>query len=214
MDIVNSAVEQYLTDLVPARDPALAAVEDAARANHVPMVGPYEGNVLYLIARMARVKNVLEVGSATGYSAIWLARAAKEQGGTFTGLELDPKRHAEAERNLAAAGLSGTARIIHGDALEILPTLNGPYDLIFVDIVRQLGEETSLKRVLDLAVARVAVGGILAFDNILHGGEAITGSTTGGRAANALNQAIAKDPRLVSTFLSVRDGVAVALRVS
>ncbi len=213
MDIVNPKVESYVTDLVPSRDPALGAVEDAARSNHVPMVGPLEGQALYLFARMVGAKSVLEVGSATGYSAIWLARAARERGGTLIGMELDSGRHAEAERNLASAGLAGIARIVRGDAFEILPTLDGVFDLVFVDLVRQLGDEDRLRRLFELCASRVAVGGLLAFDNVLHGGEAVTGSTAGGRAADSLNRLIASDRRFVTSFLTIRDGVALALRV-
>lgn len=213
MDIVGSRVESYVTDLVPTRDPALAAVEEGARSNHVPMVGPLEGQALYVFARMARARTVLEVGSATGYSAIWLARAARERGGTLVGMELDPKRHAQAMQNLASAGLSDVARIIQGDAFEVLPTIEGAFDFVFVDLVRQLGDEGRLRRLFDLCAARVAVDGLLVFDNVLHGGEAVTSSTTGGRAADALNRLIANDRRFVTTFLTIRDGVALALRV-
>ncbi|HVC33905.1 MAG TPA: O-methyltransferase [Chloroflexota bacterium] len=214
MEIVNPSIEEYVANLVPERDAALAAVEEAARINHVPMVGPLEGQALYVFARMVRARSVLEVGSATGYSAIWLARAARERGGSLIGIELDPRRHAEAESNLAAAGLSDVARIVRGDAFEVLPTLSGPYDLVFLDLVRQIGDEEQLHRLLDLCLARVAVGGLLAIDNVLHGGESATASTAGGRAAAALNRRIANDPRLVTTVLTIRDGLALALRVA
>jgi caffeoyl-CoA O-methyltransferase len=213
-EIVNPAIEEYVAGLVPPRDPALAAVEEAARADHVPIVGPLEGQALYVFARLARVKTVLEVGSATGYSAVWLARAAKERGGSLLGIELDPKRHAEAERNLASAGLSDIARIVRGDAFEVLSTLDGQYDLVFLDLVRQLGDGAKLRRLFDLCMARVAVGGVLAIDNVLHGGEAMTSSTEGGRAADALNRLIAGDRRLISTFLTIRDGLCVSLKVA
>ena len=213
-DIVNPTIEGYVTALVPPRDPALARVEDAALANHVPMVGPLEGQTLYVMARLARAKTILEVGSATGYSAIWLARAAQERGGSLLGIELDRDRHAEAERNLASAGLSGMARIIQGDALAVLPTLSQQFDLVFVDLVRQLGDEDKLHRLYELCLTRLAVGGVLAVDNVLHGGEAVTGATPGGRAADALNRQMAGDRRLKTTFLTIRDGLAVSLKVA
>lgn len=213
VEIVHPTIEQYVTGLVPSRDPVLAAVEAAARAGRIPMVGPLEGQSLYLLARLARATSILEIGSATGYSAIWLARAAVEQGGTLVGIELDPARHEEAERNLGAAGLSEVARIIRGDAFAVLPTLENTFDFVFLDLVRQLGDESRLRRLFDLCMERVAVGGVLAVDNVLHGGEAVTGSTAGGRAAAMLNHLIATDRRLVATFLTIRDGLAVALKV-
>lgn len=213
-EIVNSAIEQYVTDLVPPRDSALAAVEERSRQNHVPMVGPLEGQALYVIARMARARHILEVGSATGYSAIWLGRAAKEAGGSLVGIELDPQRHAEAERNIIAAGLGGTARIIRGDALEVLGELAGAYDLIFLDLVRQLGDEAMLGRLFDLCMSHLAVGGVLAVDNVLHGGDVVTKGDAGSRAADVLNHIIATDPRLAATFFTIRDGLAIALRIA
>ena len=213
-EIIQAAIEQYITDLVPMRDSALAEVEDAAHQNRVPMVGPLEGQALYVLARIGRARKILEVGSATGYSAIWLGRAAQEADGSFLGMELDPKRHAEAEQNLVNAGLTGVARILHGDAFEILPTLTDRYDFVFIDLVRQLGDEAQLRRLYDLCMDRLAVGGVLAVDNVLHGGDVVSPGRDSARAADALNRLIAGDRRLHTTFLPVRDGLAVGLKVA
>jgi len=214
LEIVHPLIEHYVTGLVPPRDAVLAAVEGAAYADHVPVVGPLEGQVLYLIARLARARRVLEVGSATGYSAIWLARAARAQGGSLVGIELDARRQAEAERNLARAGLADAAQIIRGDAFEVLPTLTDQFDLIFVDLVRQLGDAERLRRLYELTFARLVVGGVLVIDNVLHGGEVVEPRSPGGRAADALNRLISTDRRLISVILTVRDGLTVALKVA
>jgi caffeoyl-CoA O-methyltransferase len=213
-DIVNAAVEEYATALVPPRDSALAGVEREARDNHVPMIGPLVGQALSVIARIARVHDVLEVGTATGYSAIWLARVARERGGSFVGVELDAQRHAEAVRNLARAGLADTARVIQGDALEVLPRLTDRYDLVFLDLVRAAGDDAMLRRLYDLCVDRLKVGGVLAVDNVLHGGDVVAPRSASARAAAALNLRIASDPRLVATFLTIRDGLAIALKLA
>lgn len=213
-EIVDPLVERYVTERVPPRDPVLADVEDAARANHVPMVGPLEGQTLYLIARLARARSILEVGTATGYSAIWLARAAREAGGELVGIELDPQRHLEAERNLARAGLGDVARVIRGDAFEVLPRLEGPFDFVFLDLVRQFSDEARLRQLFELCLDRLAIGGVLAIDNVLYGGEVVAPETVGARAADALNRRIAADPRLVAAFLTIRDGLAIAQKVA
>jgi predicted O-methyltransferase YrrM len=205
-------MEQYVTDLVPPRDPALAAVEKAARDNHVPMIGPYEGQALATIARIARARTILEVGTATGYSAIWLARVARENGGSFVGIELDPRRHAEAVGNLAAAGLSDVARVIHGNAVAVLRGLADRFDFVFLDLVRAIEDPALLQEVLDHCLARLVVGGVLAVDNVLHGGEVVNPPKASARAADALNRRIAGDPRLSATFLTIRDGVAIAVK--
>jgi predicted O-methyltransferase YrrM len=211
-DMVDPRIERYAADLVPSRDPVLAAVEKDAQAHHVPMIGPYEGQALATIARIARASTILEIGTATGYSAIWLARVAKENGGSFLGIELDRRRHAEAIRNLAAAGLEDVARVINGDAVTVLAGLNDRYDFVFLDLVRAIDDPALLQDLLDRCVARLAVGGVLAIDNVLHGGEVINPPNASARAADALNRRIAGDPRLSATFLTIRDGVAIAVK--
>jgi predicted O-methyltransferase YrrM len=206
-DIANPAVEEYAEGLVPPRDPALAEIEQAARENRIPVIGPLEGQALSVIARLASVRDVLEVGTATGYSAVWLARVAREQGGTFVGIELDPARHAEAVRNLARAGLATSARVILGDALDVLPSLPDDYDLVFLDLVRAVGDDAKLRDLYDLCVDHLKVGGVLLVDNVFHGGDVLAPDTDSARAADALNRRIAADRRF-------RDGVAVAVKLS
>jgi predicted O-methyltransferase YrrM len=213
-DIANPAVEEYAEGLVPLRDQALAEIEQEARAHRIPMIGPLEGQALSVIARLANARYMLDVGTATGYSAIWLARAAREQGGSLVGIELDPSRHAEAVRNLARAGLADSARVIQGNALEVLPSLADDYDLVFLDLVRAVGEEAKLRELYDLCVDHLKVGGVLLVDNVFHGGDVLAPATDSARAADALNRRIAADRRFVSTFLTIRDGVAVALKLS
>lgn len=79
-NIVNPGLEDYVTNLVPARSPVLGRVEKHAEEHNVPIVGPLEGQALALLARMVKAKEILEVGTATGYSAMWLGQVAKENG--------------------------------------------------------------------------------------------------------------------------------------
>ncbi len=209
-DIVFGAIEEYVTQLVPPRDAVLSDVEHDAEVNHVPIVGPLEGQLLSVVARIGGVRSILEVGTATGYSAIWLARAAKEFGGTFVGIELDPSRHGIAVQNLERAGLGGSAKVILGNALEVVPTLGTEFDMVFLDLVRAIEDPTQLNRLYQACVDRLRVGGILAVDNVLHGGEVVSPTTASAKAAAELNQVIAQDKRLDSIFLTMRDGVALA----
>lgn len=213
-EIVNPELERYVTNLVPARESALARVETSAYERQVPIIGELEGHTLALVARIAGTKTVLEVGTATGYSAIWLARAARERGGSFVGIELDPARHAEAVENLRRAGLADSARVIHGNALDVVAELTEQFDFVFLDLVRAIEDPSALQRLYELCVARLRVGGVLAVDNVLHGGDVVAPKTGSARAADALNRRLASDPRFVATFLTMRDGVAIALKVS
>jgi predicted O-methyltransferase YrrM len=212
-DFVDPKVEQYVTSLVPPREPVLADVERDAEINRVPIIGPLEGQLLAVIARIAGVRTVLEVGTATGYSAIWLARVASQNGGSFVGIELDPNRHAIASNNLERAGLVGSARVIQGDAREVLRSLDEQFDMVFLDLVRAIDDPATLRAILEGCINHLRVGGVLAIDNVLHGTEVIDPDSASARAAADLNQRLAEDERLEATFLTLRDGVAVAVKV-
>lgn len=95
------------------------------------------GHFLNLLARSLAARAVLEVGSSNGVSTIWLADAVRTTGGTVIGTELLEERAAEANANLAAAGLADAARVIPGDAQATLGTLDGPFDLLFIDAEKE-----------------------------------------------------------------------------
>jgi len=212
-NIVNPAIEDYVTGLVPARSPVLSRVEEHAAQHNVPIVGPLEGQALALLARLVKAKSILEVGTATGYSAIWLGQVAKENAGHMTGIEFDASRHAEATKNLADAGLADTVEVLSGDARDVVAGLTGPYDFIFFDLVRSIPDEHHLLRLYELCADRLVTGGLFCVDNVLHGGDVLDPKTQGARSAQHLNQTIGRDGRFVASFLTIRDGLAVALKV-
>src|SRR5215211_7760204 len=96
-------------------------------------VEPETGRWLALLVRATNARELLEIGSSNGVSTIWLATAARQTGGRLTGTEILPERAAEANDNLAAAGLDAVARVIAGDARATVATLPGPFDLVFID---------------------------------------------------------------------------------
>src|SRR5690349_4538028 len=98
-------------------------MEEEADTGAVPIIGPLVGRLLYNLARSSQSKNVLEIGTAIGYSGIWLGRAVAPLKGTVTTIDKDPERVKLAQKNIAAAKLQKTINVIEGDALEILPTL-------------------------------------------------------------------------------------------
>src|SRR6266511_3757955 len=131
---VWTEVDQYLTDQLVPPDPALDAALAASDAAGLPAinVAPNQGKLLHLLARLRGARRILEIGTLAGYSTIWLARALPEDGELIT-LEIDP-RHAEvATANLANAGVADRATVHVGPALDTLPTLAGPFDLVFID---------------------------------------------------------------------------------
>ncbi len=92
-----------------------------------------DGQFLSLLVKVARAKNVLEVGTSHGYSAIWIARGLEETGGKLTTVEIRPERVNLAKEHLRRAGLSNRVTFKEGDAHKIVPTLEGPFDFVFLD---------------------------------------------------------------------------------
>jgi len=207
-DIVPDALEAYVEAHVAARDPALAAVEAQGRREGWPIVGPAEGALLHLLTRLVRARRALELGTAIGYSATWIARAL-EPGGELVTVERDPETAKLAAGNLERTGVADRVRILVGDAQEIVGDLGGPFDLVFNDI-----DKEAYPAVLPRVADRLRVGGLLVTDNVLWGGSVAKGrGDAATRAIRAYNDALAADPRFASVILPLRDGVSVALKV-
>jgi caffeoyl-CoA O-methyltransferase len=120
------------------------------------------GRWLNMLVRATGAKTLFEIGSSNAVSTIWLAAAARETGGTVTGTEILPERAAQANRNLAEAGLSDIAQIIAGDARETVATLPGPFDFVFIDAEKD-DYVDHMRGIID----RVRIGGLILADNVV-----------------------------------------------
>ena len=140
----------------------LERLEREAFEKDVPIIGPVLGKLLYLFAKATGARRVLELGAATGYSAIWLAKAVQDVGGSVTTIEWDPEFAKVAEANVAEAGFAGQVALLQGDAKEILALLKEDelFDFIFCDIEKEMYSE-----VLDPCVEILRHGGFMLFDN-------------------------------------------------
>src|SRR5487761_179110 len=105
---LSDEVQEYLNRLVPPRDPVLARMEEEAHREDIPIVDTHEGQLLYMLMKIARTKRILELGTATGYSGIWLLRGT--DGGSLTTFEVTHERAELARKNFAEAGFGGRAR--------------------------------------------------------------------------------------------------------
>jgi len=119
------------------------------------------GLFLKLVARSLNAKSVVEIGSSNGVSTVWLARGLPADG-TITGTEILPERAAEANANLAEAGLANVARIVAGDARAALVNLPGPFDLVFIDAEKDDYVDHFLA-----IIDRVHVDGVILADNVV-----------------------------------------------
>ena len=195
--------EGYFRNQVPGRDVLLLGLEDEAREEGIPIVGPVVGHLLYLLVRANQGRKVLELGTATGYSAIFLGRACRENGGRLVTLEWDPVMAERAKANLQRAELSPLTEVRVGSALELMESMEGSYDLIFMDLDKEyyLPALSSCGRLL-------RPGGLLLVDNV------------GFRGAEPFNKGISSDPDWLAVSLLAflpghspeRDGLMIALR--
>jgi predicted O-methyltransferase YrrM len=207
------AVAAYLTSLSAAPHPMLTRIFDAGRAGGVPVVDPLTGALLHALVLSTKATRVLEIGTAIGYSTLWMAAALPPDGLLMT-LERDPSRAATARQYFAEAGVDGRVTVMVGDADRYLHKLAGPFDLVFQD-----GDKAGYAPMLDRLVALLRPGGVLVTDNVLWDGEVVPGFVTTPRrtpedtaAIAAYNTRLAADPRLTVSWLPVGDGVAIAVK--
>jgi caffeoyl-CoA O-methyltransferase len=205
--ITVAEVEDYLYAMLPPRDEVLTEMEAEASRDHVAIVGPAVGRVLYQLALISGAKKIFEMGSAIGYSTIWWARAVGD-GGRVIYTDGDPKRAEKARRNFDRAGLASRITVRVGDALEILSEQKELYDIIFNDV-----DKTDYPRVLRLALPRLKSGGLFITDNVLWSGRLTKPNPDAQtKAILEFNKLIYGSTDLFTTILPIRDGVAVCAK--
>ena len=205
---VTDALQEYLDGLVPPRDRVLARMEEEAHSENIPIVDPHEGMLLYLLVKIAGAKRILELGTATGYSGIWLLRGT--EGGSLTTFEVDHKRADRARANFADAGLGRQALVLEQDAVVGLPQIDQRFDACFIDLLNVFPSEEMTQRAFELCLERLEGGGLLLADNALRQGEVLRPKNQQARNVAHYNELVAKHPRLENVVIPIRDGVSVA----
>ncbi len=131
-------VQQYLIDLVPAREKEMREMEKYAAKTDFPIIGPAAGYVCYQIARMINARSVFEMGSGYGYSTAWFAKAVRENGGGVVHhVVWDDELSKMATLHLGKLGFGDLVQYHKAEAVEMLRGIQGPFDLIFNDIEKQ-----------------------------------------------------------------------------
>lgn len=132
------------------------------RRNHMMNVPPSGGTLLNILAKCSQVENALEIGSSNGYSTIWVAMGLEPHGGKLTTIEIDADRARMCRENIKKAGLEGVVTAIEGDAFEVIPTLEGPFDFVFIDAWKP-----DYMKLLDLVMPKVAAGGLIVAHDVI-----------------------------------------------
>jgi predicted O-methyltransferase YrrM len=147
----------------PARQQILAHLEKMhATEKGMMNVAPSEGEYLSQLVQKLKARSVLEIGTSNGYSGIWFALGLRATGGKLLTLDIDEGRRSLALKNFKATGMDDIIESRLGDALKILPTLKGPFDLIFIDAWKP-----DYKKYLDLTLPLVRSGGVIAAHNVV-----------------------------------------------
>lgn len=206
-------VDQYIDNLFAPKDPVLQAALDASLAAGMPQIhiSANQGKLLYLLAKLTGARRILELGTLAGYSAIWLARALPS-GGHLTTLEFSPKHAEVARQNLERAGLADRVEIQVGAALDLLPALSRPYDLVFID-----ADKANYPHYLDWCLKLTRSGSLILADNVIRAGKVLDPdhADPNAQGARAFNAQLAADPRLEAVILQQvgpkgHDGLAIA----
>ena len=206
--ITLPGIDEYAEAHTTPVPPHLAAVADETVATFEDaemLAGSVEGRLLELLVHLSRARNVLELGTFTGYSALAMAAALPSDGRLVT-CELDPERAATAQRHFAASPYADRIDLRVGPALETLRGLAGPFDLVFID-----ADKEHYGDYYEAVLPLLSEDGLIAVDNTLWSG-AVLDENDRSRDAEAIrsfNDHVAADPRVVCVLLTVRDGVSL-----
>ena len=149
----------------PPVEPAIAKLLAGIRAADKGQlaVSEEDGRFLRVLVGATNARHVLEIGAASGYSAIWIGMGLRQTGGRLTTIEFDPVRAKEAAANVQRAGLSDIVRVVHGDAFQEVPKVPGTFDLVFLDAWKP-----DYKKFFDLVFPRVNPGGLFLAHNVIN----------------------------------------------
>jgi predicted O-methyltransferase YrrM len=207
--MIDPQVVEYLRGLVPPRDELLQSMEQRAEELFIPILDLETAGFLRVLLQIAKPKTILELGTAIGYSAIWMARSTEAH---ITTIERDLVRSAEARVNIEKAGLKERVELLEGDAFDFIEGL-GTYDLIFLDAAKG-----QYPRFLELLGSHLKPGGILLSDNVLFQGM-VSGEVevkhklrTMINRLREFNKILAEHPDYETSFLPVGDGLAVSIK--
>jgi predicted O-methyltransferase YrrM len=197
---------------VDGRDPLLARMEARAAERDYPISDPEVACLLAIIARLARPRVLVELGTNIGYGAIALARGAGE-GSRVVTIEYRLDLVQEARTFIAEAGLSDRVEVRHGMALAELEAIAEPIDLLYIDCVKE-----EYPRYLEVGVAKLSPRGVIVADNALWRGQVARATHANGEserveALRAFNLALVSLPELCGIVLPLGDGVGLAVRI-
>jgi len=203
-------LERYISDLFAPEDEVLMWIQAEARRNDMPSISvkPFEGRLLQFLVYLSGAKQVIEIGTLAGYSAVWIARALPPDGKLYA-LEKSSKHAQVARASFQRAGLSDKIELLEGQAMDSLRKMaaQGLFDLVFID-----ADKGSYPAYLDWAAKHLRPGGLVAAHNAFRDGKVLAPESDDDRAMQVFNRALAEHPDLHSYILAIGDGMAVGVK--
>jgi caffeoyl-CoA O-methyltransferase len=210
-EIINEKANDYAIYFSEPTDKLLQEIEEFTLNHHAHsnmLSGPLQGKLLEIFSKIIKPKNILEVGTFTGYSALCLAKGLQENGFLHT-IELREEDATISQNYFAKSSQSHQIILHRGNALDIIPQLDEEWDLIFID-----ADKINYINYYELTLPRLKKGGIILADNVLFQGEVLKENISGKNAIaiNNFNEHVAKDDSVQQVILTVRDGLMMILK--
>ncbi len=209
MITIDEKLEKYIINHTSPQDDVL---HELYRETHLKVLYPnmlsshLQGRMLHLFSCMIKPVNILEIGTYTGYSAICLCGGLQENGKLYT-IEKNDELKDFSGKYFRKAGVSHKIKQLTGDALTVIPELNMPFDLVFID-----AEKSQYSAYYDAVIDKVPSGGFIIADNVLWYGKVvgkIADNDLATKGIKAFNRKIINDSRVENLMVPVRDGLNI-----
>lgn len=210
MDILSPLIEKYIEQHTD-KEPEL--LRQLNRETHSKVLRPrmlsghYQGRLLSLISQLVAPKNILEIGTYTGYSALCLAEGLRQDGALHT-IDINEELYDLQRRYFDQSGMGERIHQHIGDARTIIPELDMKFDFVFID-----ADKPNYSTYLDLIFDKLTSGGVLLSDNVLWSGKVSQDLQEGDTSTQALiqyNKRLAEDDRFTTVMLPIRDGLTIS----
>lgn len=212
-NIVNERVVSFINSFDIGDSPVCMSIEEEARRDMVPIIRKEMASFLKVILAMKKPLNILEIGTAVGYSAVLMGENTSENT-KITTIENYEVRIPIARNNFVRAGMDDKITLIEGDALEVLKTLTGPYDFIFMDAAK-----AQYITILPDVIRLLDKDGILITDNVLQEGDIIESRYAVTRRNRTIYErmreylyAVTHSDELVTSIAPIGDGITISIR--
>jgi caffeoyl-CoA O-methyltransferase len=207
MPIVDEGLERYAVEHSTRDQELFRRLEEETRSTTTApgmMVGPLEGQFLGWLVWLSQAREVLEIGTFTGYSSVSMALSLPE-GGRITSLDVNEETTAAARRYAEEAGVADRIDYRVGPAIETLQQLDGPFDMVFID-----ADKESYVDYYEAALPKLSEHGFIVADNVLWSGRVLEDDgEESTKAIKRFNDHVANDDRVICVMLTVRDGMTL-----